>query len=103
MPRPPIATALLATLAIAGCQKASVEVPRPEPKAITTGARYDGEPDISPDGTTLVYSAFGQADRDLFTLPAGGTAEPRLLFSGPGNDAAPRWSPDGKSVVFSSD
>lgn len=53
------------------------------------------QPAVSPDGSTLVFSAGG----DLWSVPlAGGTA--RLLVAHPAQDSRPLWSPDGRSLAF---
>ncbi len=54
--------------------------------------------DVSPDGTTLVFSVHG----DLWTMPASG-GEGRRLTSGPENDEWPRYSPDGRKIAYQSD
>src|SRR5512140_2355938 len=94
---------LLLLLAVAGCHRAPRETPLPVPRALTTTPRYDGQPHVSPDGRSVVFSVFGDVDRDLFVMDLAGRESPRLLLGGPGDDEHPRWSPDGQTVVFSSD
>jgi WD40 repeat protein len=68
---------------------------------LTRGARA-ADPDVSPDGTTIVCTLQGDDRRELALLPArsGAAARPRPLVSEPLTDfTAPRWSPDGRSVV----
>jgi Tol biopolymer transport system component/imidazolonepropionase-like amidohydrolase len=54
--------------------------------------------DVSPDGSTVVFSLVG----DLYTLPAGG-GEATRITSGPAYDVQPRFSPDGAWIAFASD
>ncbi len=90
---------LAAPALLTACQKARNLAPAPVPVALTRDARYEGQPDISPDGLTLLFCARGAVDLDLYTMPvAGGGAT--LLYSGPGDDDQPRWSPDGSKIVF---
>jgi Tol biopolymer transport system component len=61
-------------------------------------------PNLSRDGTQIVYSsdASGGYDIWLMTLDAGGRPlVSRRLTSGPSNDFDPSWSPDGSKIVFS--
>jgi TolB protein len=57
------------------------------------------QPDWSPDGTTIVYSAGGS----LWTVRPG--AKPKRLTRPPQpwqEDRSPQWSPDGRWIAFSS-
>jgi acylaminoacyl-peptidase len=66
---------------------------------------YAADPQISPDGTTIVYARnFMDIMKDrrrsnLWILKADGT-DHRPLTSGNQNDASPRWSPDGKRLAY---
>ncbi|HET8667327.1 MAG TPA: S9 family peptidase, partial [Terriglobales bacterium] len=64
-----------------------------------------GEPDVSPDGKWVVFSA---VDVDLeqntrkphiWIVPIAGGEAQQLFAGGPGEDR-PRWSPDGKRLAF---
>jgi dipeptidyl aminopeptidase/acylaminoacyl peptidase len=63
------------------------------------------DPQISPDGATVVYvnvtvnEKKDGYDTALFAVPASGSTPPRRLTAGV-HDTAPRWSPDGKRLVF---
>lgn len=59
-----------------------------------TSERY---PDWSPDGKTLVLSAFGGTQAGLYLMDPDGS-NVRLLLAGPLH--YPRWSPDGQYIAF---
>jgi dipeptidyl aminopeptidase/acylaminoacyl peptidase len=66
------------------------------------------DPQLSPDGTQVVY-VVSQLDRStdktnssLWLVPVAG-GEARALTSAPGSNNHPRWSPDGQTIAFVSD
>ena len=77
----------------------AVEVESGRVRRITRGARaYD--PDVSPDGQTVVFARKMGDRSELFTTPLDGGAPHRLTESAPGVEwSGPRWSPDGESLV----
>jgi serine/threonine protein kinase len=71
-----------------------------EPLAITSGSRWAGNQDPSPDDQWVAFSFFpggGQADVALIRTDGTGL---RQLTSEPHLDFYPRWSPDGRELVF---
>ena len=67
-------------------------------RRLTHGARA-ADPDVSPDGTTIVCVVQRPGGRALATVPAGG-GEPTILVSHPNADyASPRWSVEGSRIV----
>jgi Tol biopolymer transport system component len=66
-------------------------------------APTEGEPDWSPDSTTLVYTEWqGGGNSDICTVPI--TGGPRhCLTDAPGLDSDAHYSPDGQQIVFTSD
>ena len=55
----------------------------------------------SPDGRWIVLAAKDpQANRDLWLVPADGSAKPVNLTRNPNFEGSPRWSPDGRFIAF---
>ena len=67
------------------------------------------DPQISPDGKSVVY-VVGEVDlpgnkisSSLWLAPSNGKGEPKRLTNAPDKkDSHPRWSPDGKRILFES-
>ncbi len=71
-------------------------------RRLTRGARA-ADPDVAPDGETIVCTVQETGRRILatLTLPAAGeTAAPAPFLSEPSTEfSSPRWSPDGRSIA----
>ncbi len=65
---------------------------------------FQGEasnPKLSPDGSTLAFSAQYAGNVDVYVLPVDG-GEPKRLTFHPGADQTQGWTPDGREIVFAS-
>lgn len=61
---------------------------------------WRAKPDLSPDGTRLVYSSYlGRNWNQLWMLPVQG-GYPMPLTFGEYDNTSPRWSADGKMIAF---
>jgi hypothetical protein len=61
---------------------------------------WHARPDVSPDGTRLVYSSYlGRQWQQLWLLPIDG-GYPFPLTYGDYDNTNPRWSPDGRTIAF---
>ena len=64
-----------------------------------------GEPVVSPDGTSVLYSVTtynveeNKSYRDLYTVPVAG-GEPVKLTNSPEKESSAVWRPDGKKIGF---
>lgn len=80
------------------------------PELLTYGITTAVDPQVSPDGTRLVYG-LGRGDREhpeerpksnLWTSAIDGSGAAPLTEAGH-RDANPRWSPDGTTIAFTTD
>jgi Tol biopolymer transport system component len=69
------------------------------PRQVTSGRGRDGNPQVSPDGTQVLFESDRSGNSDLWVVPLAG-GEPRRLTDSPMHDGTGRWSPDGRTIVF---
>lgn len=75
-------------------------LPTGTPQRLTDGEAFEYEPAFSPDGASIVYTTWSDADFGaIYKVPtAGGT--PQKLTDRPGYYHTPRFSPDGTRIVY---
>jgi putative hemolysin len=54
----------------------------------------------SPDGTRIVYTAFGLTTSDIMVINADGTGQVNLTDTPDVDEGFPAWSPDGQHIAF---
>ena len=70
---------------------------------LTNNIADDRQPDVSPDGRTIVFVTNRDGEKDeIYAMDADG-GDLRNLTQNPANDRSPAWSPDGKRIAFESD
>ncbi|HEY7818687.1 MAG TPA: hypothetical protein VIG29_10740, partial [Vicinamibacteria bacterium] len=70
--------------------------------ALTDGLGDDRLPDVSRDGSAVVFQSYRNGTWDIFRINADGSSS-EALTSGPSDDREPVFSPNGNQVAFSSD
>jgi len=73
-----------------------------EYKNLTQDAFYDSDPQVSPDGKTVVYTRRISGHDKIYAFPLDNPAKRTQLTFGTFDDTAPTFSPDGKLVYYSS-
>jgi Tol biopolymer transport system component len=81
-------------------------VTQSEARRLTTPPKppgYDGEPQVSPDGSTVAFVRFKEDSRRsaIFRVPAAG-GKPKRLTPFSLNASDPDWAPNGRKIVFDS-
>ena len=77
-----------------------------KPVELTSGPFSDASPALSPDGSTVVFSAARTDTWDtdlsthLYLISADGSGEPEQLTAGTTTHGQPAFSPDGRHIAF---
>ncbi|MGH9408473.1 MAG: winged helix-turn-helix domain-containing protein [Vicinamibacterales bacterium] len=75
----------------------------PELLRLTDNIAEDWQPDVSPDGRSIVFASNRDGGKgEIYAMDADGS-HPRNLTNNPANDDTPAWSPDGRRIAFQSD
>ena len=69
---------------------------------LVASTRFDGNPQISPDGKRLVFTSDRSGFFEIWLAGADGTNPAQLTALSAPMTASPRWSPDGQRVAFDS-
>jgi Tol biopolymer transport system component len=85
----------------------SVQLDRPfghasQPRLLTGSSRLDGNPQLSPDGSHLVYFSDSSGLFQIWVAARDGSSRQQLTHFTEGHSGTPRWSPDNRSIVFDS-
>ena len=68
---------------------------------LTNNAVFDWYPDISADGSKIVFASDADGDYEIYSMNIDGSGRTQLTHN-TGLDGGPAWSPDGTKIVFSS-
>ena len=70
-------------------------------RRLTSTPSVETDPQFSPDGSMLAYTATIAGNADVYVMPVAGGEARRLTYH-PGGDFVRGWTPDGKRVIFAS-
>ena len=72
------------------------------PAKFIATTRQDAWPQISPDGTQVVFQSYRSGSSEIWVCDSDGSNAIKLTSFGGPRTIAPRWSPDGRRIAFSS-
>jgi hypothetical protein len=72
-------------------------------KNLTDDSFHDSDPQVSPDGSLVVYTRRVSGHDKIYTFPLRSPSRKTQLTFGPHDDSAPTFSADGKRVYYASD
>jgi tricorn protease len=71
-------------------------------RRLTATPGVETEPQFSPDGSRIAFTATVAGNTDVYVVPTTG-GDPKRLTYHPALDAVRGWTPDGRRVIFASD
>jgi Tol biopolymer transport system component/tRNA A-37 threonylcarbamoyl transferase component Bud32 len=77
-----------------------LKLPEFEVIQVTSGATWEGEPEISPDGGRIAFVSDASGNLDIYVTDIRGTGQQRIT-AGPGDHTHPAWFPDGSAIAYS--
>jgi Tol biopolymer transport system component len=101
-----VVAAAFATAWVTSMDLGAAAAPTPPKLAFTQLTVHGGMetgPNVSPDGSFVVYESSRDGDSDIYLQRVGGHKQINLTENSPENDYAPAFSPDGSRVAFESD
>jgi Tol biopolymer transport system component/DNA-binding winged helix-turn-helix (wHTH) protein len=69
-------------------------------RKLIASAFYDGQPQLSPDQTKIVFASLRSGENEVWISDADGSNILQLTSFGGELAGTPRWSPDGKWIAF---
>lgn len=94
------AGAVVAAAVLALAVRTKLESPRPW-RQLTFDRADDTQPDISPDGRSVVFVSNRQGKHNIWLMKADGSGARNLTLDRGENDT-PAWAPDGRRIAFQS-
>ncbi len=80
----------------------SPPIPTGRAVPVTRGVAWEGEPDLSPDGSRIAYVSDENGQLDIYVIDARGGPSVRVTES-PARDHSPAWFPNGSDLAYVSD
>jgi tricorn protease len=71
-------------------------------RRLTSTPGVETEPQFSPDGSRIAFTATVAGNTDVYVVPTTG-GDPKRLTYHPALDCVRGWTPDGRQVIFASD
>ncbi len=97
-----LAGILFLTLALLWFRPSNSALPERIPFPVTGSGSWAGEPEISPSGNQIVYSASMSGSRDIWLTDLKGNP-PKQLTDDPATDSSAVWFPDENRIAFVKD